>query len=720
MSGEEIASGYLSIGPALVKDFKSKLDAQLQPVAADVGKSFGQATATAMPAGVTASTAVVKRAGQDIGRTVVDGMATTVRTTAAPLIQNALAGTSGVLSSLKKDLTGLAGKTTSLAVVRNAASGLVGSLGGISSILQYGGPLGIALAAGGLALGAYAQHEADAQAAVDAFTGALDKQTGRVTANNAVLAAQAISDALGPEKIQTLKSMGITLADITTAFLAGGTAQDAMIAKLREIERTGVKTVKDVRGATVEAYTAQGAAAHQLLGVLDDQNSTLNASKAQWQAHKDVQDAADSAARRLGISIDGTTKALDGTAGAGAIARQALDGIASAAKVVTDRIAAVPKDVTVTARTAGLDALIAKLDAIVLRYAQIFAQNTQLATIATDGERHGADVGSTNANNRTASQAAAAADAAVAAAKAAVSAHNTAAATKQAAEATAAANKKAAAEAKAATAAAKAAAAAQKQAQEILDKRTAINTNIRNVVTQARNGVIPDVVSVPHTGPGLARYLAKQLDTLKRFRTNLSILAKRGLPTVFLQQLIAAGLDGAQAAASLVAANDADFSSIRSLTTQLQTQAGALGADSVKILYGTGVSAAKGLIAGLDSQQKAIEAQVVKIAKGMESAIKKALGIRSPSTVFRALGFNVARGTELGILDGAPGTQRAALSLVRPPSAVGVQAGALGAAARAAGPLIGELNVHNPVAEPASASVTHSLRGVAFLAGATA
>lgn len=61
------------------------------------------------------------------------------------------------------------------------------------------------------------------------------------------------------------------------------------------------------------------------------------------------------------------------------------------------------------------------------------------------------------------------------------------------------------------------------------------------------------------------------------------------------------------------------------------------------------MKAGEGLIAGLEKQQKAIEKQMMKIAKAMEKSIKKALGIKSPSQVMMQVGDYTAEGFALGM-----------------------------------------------------------------------
>lgn len=201
---------------------------------------------------------------------------------------------------------------------------------------------------------------------------------------------------------------------------------------------------------------------------------------------------------------------------------------------------------------------------------------------------------------------------------------------------------------------------------------------------------------------GVIRVLTRQLEKVKAFRTNLGILAKRGLPKAFLQQLVSAGLDGAMTAAALVRANDTDFATVTTLTNQLSTQASGLGNDAGNLLYNDGIAAAKGLVAGLKSQQSAIEAQMLAIAKAMQKAIKTALGIHSPSRVFEQLGRQVPAGMARGIDKGTPDVHRKLATMV--PSGSGYQ---MAARPRGFGGIHGDVNVYgaqDPVATASAVS----------------
>ncbi|WP_406056220.1 hypothetical protein OG462_09060 [Streptomyces sp. NBC_01077] len=154
--------------------------------------------------------------------------------------------------------------------------------------------------------------------------------------------------------------------------------------------------------------------------------------------------------------------------------------------------------------------------------------------------------------------------------------------------------------------------------------------------------------------------LAQKLVKVRQFNRYIQMLAKRGLNRSLLRQLLAMGPEeGFAYAAALAGMTAADFKQVNSLQGQIDKEADNLGKTGASVLYDAGVNSAKGLVAGLQSQQKAIEQQMIQIAKAMEKAIKKALGIRSPSRVGHGIGSNFIRSTGDGALAELPYVGRA-------------------------------------------------------------
>jgi hypothetical protein len=143
--------------------------------------------------------------------------------------------------------------------------------------------------------------------------------------------------------------------------------------------------------------------------------------------------------------------------------------------------------------------------------------------------------------------------------------------------------------------------------------------------------------------------LTKQIEKTKEFMNALQRLRKLGLSDVMYKELLADGIDALPFANELLAQGKAGVAHANDLGKQLDTVSTSLGKNASTQLYQAGVDAADGLVKGLKKQQKAIQHQMNEIANGMVKAIKKALGIKSPSTVFAEIGGFSAQGLVNGL-----------------------------------------------------------------------
>jgi hypothetical protein len=75
--------------------------------------------------------------------------------------------------------------------------------------------------------------------------------------------------------------------------------------------------------------------------------------------------------------------------------------------------------------------------------------------------------------------------------------------------------------------------------------------------------------------------------------------------------------------------------------------------------YDAGIHATEGLIRGLKAREKHLTRSIENMSKAMVKALKKALGIKSPSRVFMGLGGFTAQGFEHGIRKGQGDIQKA-------------------------------------------------------------
>jgi TP901 family phage tail tape measure protein len=154
------------------------------------------------------------------------------------------------------------------------------------------------------------------------------------------------------------------------------------------------------------------------------------------------------------------------------------------------------------------------------------------------------------------------------------------------------------------------------------------------------------------TGDVLAN-MQDQLAAAKQFASEISALKAKGLRGDLLEQIASAGVEGGGATAqALLGANAGQIKQLNDMQQQLKGTASATGSLVADGMYRNGINAAKGLIKGLQSQEKAIDKQMLKIAKSMTHAIKKALGIKSPSRVFHEIGQWVSAGLVNGVDSG--------------------------------------------------------------------
>lgn len=136
-----------------------------------------------------------------------------------------------------------------------------------------------------------------------------------------------------------------------------------------------------------------------------------------------------------------------------------------------------------------------------------------------------------------------------------------------------------------------------------------------------------------------------------QFDQMLKDLKKRGLSGELIKQIAEAGIEGGgmETAAAILGGGKGEIKQLNELQKQIGKAAKSAGSTAADAMYGAGIKAAEGLVEGLKAKQAAIEKQMMAIAKSMEKAIKKALGIKSPSKVMEEVGGYTAEGFALGI-----------------------------------------------------------------------
>lgn len=741
---ETIATAYVSIMPSM-QGFKGELEKQIAPTSTATGKAAGTQLGQAMGQAITNEVGfATPRLNKVISDAAASGkvtFATKIRGIGASLVDEfkATGGISQTVKTVAQSFNGttVSGRTlaSTFRSVSGAGSGLQVGLTSLTGFL--GGPWGVAMVGAGLALQGFITSQENAKKAVDSLTASADEQSGAFTLKSLQQISDAITQDLDkPGDLQRLKDLKIDLGEATAAVFKGGQAYDDYIAKLNGM-------VAATKGSSAAAGE-QREAIRGLISTLGNQREVIGDANGQIALNTAAAQAAAAANRELGLAGDETTTVIRTQAAAQrdasaeqAIYQNMLDGIAAASQRVTDRINAIPKNVKVTAKAAGLDEIRSEADAATASLVRLLALSDSANNIATGGERHGADVSSASgtAVGRAAnalSRAQAAADRAVADARAAISRHNAGAS----AAASGGSGARGASGSSGNLAAARKALADSIRKSFITDlvggdaesidtlirkeivlakkalggkKETALVSLLRSdnaklqglakqranltatldgkkytldqaqqaldglksqkasTIAQVSDSAVGNLVGARSVS-GVRRVLTKQLRLVRGFRANMKKLVARGLPPTFLRQLFDAGIDGVYTAQALANANDADFNAIKSLTTQLSGESSKLGVDAGHVLYDTGIQTMQGLIDGLKSQDKALEDQMLTVAKSMQKAIRKALGIKSPSRVFRDLGAYTGEGFALGLEDKHARVHRAlsALSASRP------------------------------------------------------
>ncbi|MGW4704999.1 hypothetical protein ACWEP1_32240, partial [Streptomyces sp. NPDC004285] len=189
--------------------------------------------------------------------------------------------------------------------------------------------------------------------------------------------------------------------------------------------------------------------------------------------------------------------------------------------------------------------------------------------------------------------------------------------------------------------------------------------------------------------------LSQKLSKLRQFTRWISVLTKRGINKNLLRQVLAMGPEEGYAYASaLVGMSNTDLKAVNSLQSQIDKESDTLGKRSAGTMYDAGVNSAKGLVKGLQSQEKAVVDQMYKLAKAMEKAIKKALGIKSPSRVAHGIGLNFGQGLSGGARASIPLVGSAVDALAGRMAGIQPTAG-LGVAAGGAATVVNHFHIEN-------------------------
>jgi hypothetical protein len=150
----------------------------------------------------------------------------------------------------------------------------------------------------------------------------------------------------------------------------------------------------------------------------------------------------------------------------------------------------------------------------------------------------------------------------------------------------------------------------------------------------------------------LINELKNKVVAAQRFAVLIRDLAGKGLSRTAIQQMLDAGPEAALATAEAISFGGASaIKEINDLQAELAKTGSQLGDSMADRYYGAGVRAAEGLVKGLEAQAKNLDKAAVRLANALVKAVKRALGIKSPSRVFTGIGDNVTKGLVIGLDD---------------------------------------------------------------------
>lgn len=193
---------------------------------------------------------------------------------------------------------------------------------------------------------------------------------------------------------------------------------------------------------------------------------------------------------------------------------------------------------------------------------------------------------------------------------------------------------------------------------EHLDKMRTESADLAGKVADGMNKSLASMLGSGSLPPDLLiKRLQGSVAAARKFAADLETLKKRGLNDDYVRQLAEAGVDSAGATASQLAnATDGQIAEINKLKGELQGVANAAGKTMADSFYKAGIDTAAGLLKGIKAGEKNLKKAMGSLGKSLVAAIKKELGIKSPSKVFETeVGVMMALGIGKGFERGSGG-----------------------------------------------------------------
>lgn len=140
----------------------------------------------------------------------------------------------------------------------------------------------------------------------------------------------------------------------------------------------------------------------------------------------------------------------------------------------------------------------------------------------------------------------------------------------------------------------------------------------------------------------------------KQFASKLAALGKAGIPPGLIQEIAGYGTtEGIQVANAILSGTKKQQSNLAKDWKGLESASNRFGTVAAEQFFGVGIAAQQGIIKGLESDDKKLKKAAENLASKLTKATRKALGIHSPSRVFRdQVGAYIPAGVIAGIDQG--------------------------------------------------------------------
>lgn len=203
---------------------------------------------------------------------------------------------------------------------------------------------------------------------------------------------------------------------------------------------------------------------------------------------------------------------------------------------------------------------------------------------------------------------------------------------------------------------------AKDKLKDLVDESNDFKKSIRETVlglgdvSQASDGI-----GVTFTG--IRNRMRKAIEETKRFNAAIKTLQKLKLNPELIRQLVEAGPEAVDQAATIAASGKKGVKELNTLQSQLLSQSKTLEKTAYDQFFKNGIAIAQGLVNGLEKERDSILKAMDKIADSLVARIKKKLNIKSPSRVFSEVGENITLGLAKGIELKSPAASKAAANV---------------------------------------------------------